>query len=420
MKYTFIIIAFVSLLLSSTAFQMQPPQQAPKRSAASMNVQSIAAPPEKRTLAAAWPALGLPDHALLTKAQEQKLGRAIQKARKLQQWIEQTPQNHQFEPDDPAAAYRSSAKSSHELFQNYTQAQIDVILERGHRAKQTLIVHNLKLVSGIAKKWALMTHNNNREYTSNAFEGSLTRPSLQEAIQEGIVGLSKAADRYEPDRNWKFSTYATYWITASIRTCYSRASTGHAMRLPSQYYETLGKYKSLLKEQYHNNLRAPPLEDLASEMNINLSRLQQIIRLTQPPLSLDSPSRAFASAGKSGIADQSDGILGDNIIMDNEDDPEALVERSLLRQALEHALATELAPHERDVVRLRLGLDDGVTRTCRRVAEECFQGRLRTVDIQVTWNRALKKLRSPQALSQYQWLSYLELCDVDQETVSLR
>ena len=162
------------------------------------------------------------------------------------------------------------------------------------------------------------------------------------------------------------------------------------------------------------------MEDLAAQMDIRLSRLQQIIRLTQPPLSLDSPIRGVASAGKSGLAEQTESTLGDILLMDTHNDPEALVEWSLLRKALDHAMATQLSPHERDVVRLRLGLDDGVTRSCRQVSVDCYEERFRTVDIQMTWNRALKKLRSPQALSEYQWMSYFELCNVDLETVSLR
>lgn len=388
-----------------------------------MNARSVAAPPQESfgiaSSSSPWPVLGVPDHVLLTKAQEQKLGKAIQRSRKLRQWLEQQQtNNNEYRnplPDDDAVHYSLVAP-----YHKYTQAQMDDILERGHRAKQKLMMHNLKLVSGIAKKWAYMTHNSNGEYISSPYAGSWTRPALQEAIQEGIVGLAKAAERFEPSRNWRFSTYATYWITNSIRLCYTKASTGHAMRLPSTYYETLGKYKALIKRQYGVNQGAPPMEDLAAQMDIRLSRLQQIIRLTQPPLSLDSPIRGVASAGKSGLAEQTESTLGDILLMDTHNDPEALVEWSLLRKALDHAMATQLSPHERDVVRLRLGLDDGVTRSCRQVSVDCYEERFRTVDIQMTWNRALKKLRSPQALSEYQWMSYFELCNVDLETVSLR
>ncbi len=425
MTYRVVLATIVSaaLLLSVTkAFQPLQPQQTRKR-IASTNVQSLAAPTEERkaSTAASWPATGIPNHKILTKAQEQKLGKAIQRSRKLRQWLEQCETKANTPLDDAAIVYAlSSSVTSHESpYHNYTQAQIDTVLEKGHQAKQKLMMHNLRLVSKIAKKWAYMTHNNHGDYTSNANDGSLTRPSVQEAIQEGIEGLARAVDRYDPSRNWRFSTYATYWITDSIRNCYASASNGHAMRLPSGYYEIVARYKSLMKEQYHLRQAAPPMEDLAAQMDIKLSRLQNILRLAQPPLSLDGPTSSFASAGKAGIADASTTMLGDILVMGTSEDPEALLEWSMLRGALEHALLTQLSPHERDVVRLRSGLEDGVTRTFRQVSVDCYEGKLNPVQIQVTWVRALKKLRSPEALSKYGWMSYFELCDVDPETVSL-
>ncbi|GAX13386.1 hypothetical protein FisN_9Lh027 [Fistulifera solaris] len=426
MTYRFLVATIVSaaLLLSvATAFQPLQPQQTPKR-LASVSVQSLVAPTDekKATIAASWPATGIPNHKILTKAQEQKLGKAIQRARKLRQWLEQHPTQAKIPLDDASIVYAlSSSVTSHESssYHNYTQAQIDTILEKGHQAKQKLMMYNLRLVSKIAKKWAYMTHYKNGDYISNANDGSLTRPSIQEAIQEGIEGLARAVDRYDPTKNWRFSTYATYWITDSIRNCYASASNGHAMRLPSAYHETVARYKSLIKEQYHLYQAAPPMENLAAQMDLKLSRLQKILRLAQPPLSLDGPTSSFASAGKSGIADASTTMLGDILVMGTSEDPEALLEWSMLRGALEHALVTQLSPHERDVVRLRSGLDDGVTRTFRQVSVDCYEGKLSPVQIQVTWVRALKKLRSPEALSKYGWMSYFELCDVDPESVSL-
>ncbi len=423
-RLVFATIASAALLLSfATAFQPLQPQQTPKRMA-NLNVQSLAAPTEekKTTNAASWPATGIPNHKILTKAQEQKLGKAIQKSRKLRQWLEQHSTKAQTPLDDAAIVYALSPSiTSHEssLYHNYTQAQIDTILEKGHHAKQTLMMYNLRLVSKIAKKWAYMTHNNNGDYMSNANDGSLTRPSVQEAIQEGIEGLARAADRYDPTKNWRFSTYATYWITDSIRNCYASATNGHAMRLPSAYYETVARYKSLIKEQYHLRQAPPPMEDLAAQMDMKLPRLQKILRVAQPPLSLDGPTSSFAGAGKSGIAEASTTMLGEILVMGTSEDPEALLEWSMLRGALEHALLTQLTPRERDVVRLRSGFDDGVTRTFREVSEDCYEGKISPVQVQVTWTKALKKLRSPQALSKYGWMSYFEMCDVDPETVTL-
>ena len=111
--------------------------------------------------------------------------------------------------------------------------------------------------------------------------------------------------------------------------------------------------------------------------------------------------------------------MGDTLVDDIEPKPEDRIELSFLRQCLENAMATELAPHERDVLRLRLGLDDGVSRTCREVAE-VFDGSLTSSQVRSAEKRAFAKLRSPRSLATYKLMTYLDVAGVDRETMNLR
>jgi DNA-directed RNA polymerase sigma subunit (sigma70/sigma32) len=157
-------------------------------------------------------------------------------------------------------------------------------------------------------------------------------------------------------------------------------------------------------------------------MGLTRPRLEVILRSTRPLVSIDAPLRtgAVTQAGKAGNdVSQTNLLLADLLTDEQALPPEDLVELSFLRQNLENAMATELAPHERDVLRLRLGLDDGVTRTARQVAEECGNA-LTVAEVRSTERRAFQKLRSPQALANYQLLAYLDFAGVDRDTLRVR
>jgi RNA polymerase sigma factor (sigma-70 family) len=254
------------------------------------------------------------------------------------------------------------------------------------------------------------------------YSGGWDRPSVSEAVQEGVIGLTIAVDRFNPARGLRFSTYATYWISNSVRLCFQRASTG-CLRVPVNYYDTKSRFKTLVKEYYESDGETPSMAVLAREMGLSETRLQRVLQLTQPLVSTDGPCMprgVVTRPGKSGNVNslQDNLLLSDTLVDDTELNPEDCVELSLLRQRLEHAMSVELAPFERDVLRLRLGLDDGVMRSRREVADECG-GRLSAVDILSTEKRALKKLRSPIALSTYKLLTFLDIADVDRETVKM-
>jgi RNA polymerase primary sigma factor len=287
----------------------------------------------------------------------------------------------------------------------------DVLLE-GARARDTLIRSNLKLVSSICKRWSRNSSGGGTGSFYAMYCGGWDRPSLSEAIQEGVIGLTTAVERFNPGRGLRFSTYATYWITNSVRMCFQRASTG-CLRLPIHYYEIRTRFKALVKDYYATKGYLPAMAVLAKDLGMTERRLTIILRFTKPLISTDSLQMPMGATNDGGF------VLSDALVDDTELKPEDRIELSLLRQSLTQAMAAELAPFERDVLRLRLGLDDGVSRTCREVAKECG-GRLSTAEIRSTEKRALKKLRSPVAIATYKLLAYLDFADVDRETVKVR
>ena len=333
--------------------------------------------------------------------------------------------DNEYDDDSQVPIDNFHLLTDQELLQqvNHTRAQVKAIVLEGAQARETLIRSNMKLVVGICKKWARNSASQDSHSSLHQiYSGGWDRPSVNEAIQEGVMGLTKAADRYKPERGFRFSTYATYWITNSVRQCFKRATTG-VLRVPSNYYETKTKFRTLVKHYYDTDGAVPPLEDLASEMGIAVPRLQKILRLTQPMLSTDAPRNPGGNmrAGKAGNdGDDSNALLICDTLVDSyEAEPEDRVELSFLRQSLENAMATELAPHERDIIRLRLGLDDGVARTCRQVAQE-YGGSLTASEVRAAEKRALKKLRSPHALATYKFLAYLDFAGVDRQSISFR
>lgn len=151
-----------------------------------------------------------------------------------------------------------------------------------------------------------------------------------------------------------------------------------------------------------------------------MKRLRSALRSTQPLLSLDGP--LMASAGPVKGSNAGSDVMGENelLISDtlqcSEARPEEQVELSFLRQCLENAMSAELSPHERDIVRLRLGLDDGVTRTAREVVEVCG-GTVSVSEVRLTEQRALKKLRAPFSLQNYQLIAFLDFAGIDQSSL---
>merc|ERR1712226_1015356 len=140
------------------------------------------------------------------------------------------------------------------------------------------------------------------------------------------MGLSKAADRFEPERNMRFSTYATFWITSYVRSCFQKATTA-GLRVPGGFHDTRSRFKALVKSYHAVGKQVPSLSDLAKEMGLKRDRLETILRATKTPLAIDAPLHTGAQtmAGKSGN-EVSDNVLLADRLEDDQPSPVDQVE----------------------------------------------------------------------------------------------
>eukprot|EP00536_Pseudo-nitzschia_multiseries_P014997 jgi/Psemu1/246509/estExt_Genewise1.C_8010005 len=259
-------------------------------------------------------------------------------------------------------------------------SELQRIMDEGQEARSLLVSANAGLVTSIAKR-----HYHVLKQMTNAGGGVGTILTLQDMIQEGNLGLMKAAERFEPERGWRFSTYATYWIRQRILQCIT--DTSRVIRLPAHVTATLQKFNKARREMAAEIGRMPSDAELAHYMEIPLEKLRKINDKARSVVSLESPLRM----GSNHKAEVDRRTIGDFIASDAPTPEEDAQQKSLQRDI--RAVVNELADREREVLILRFGLDNGEPLSTSQTATQLG---VTTDRVRYIETRALNKLRSPQ------------------------
>jgi RNA polymerase primary sigma factor len=234
------------------------------------------------------------------------------------------------------------------------------IVQAGQRAKSDLIQANLRLVVSIAKRY------------------TLRGMQFLDLIQEGNLGLMRAVDKFDHTKGFKFSTYATWWIRQAITR--SIADQARTIRIPVHMVESMNRVLRTQRQMHQELEREPTLDELSERVALPPDRVREILRISQDPLSLDSP-----------LGEEDDMSLADFIQDSTAETPADMATKKMLVRAVEEALG-ELSDREQEIVRMRFGLDDGQAKTLEDVGREFGVTRERIRQIEA---KTLAKLRHP-------------------------
>ena len=262
--------------------------------------------------------------------------------------------------DDPVRMYLKEIGKVSLLTAEEEVALAKRIQEGDTEAKRRLAEANLRLVVSIAKKYV--------------GRGML----FLDLIQEGNLGLMKAVEKFDHEKGFKFSTYATWWIRQAITRAI--ADQARTIRIPVHMVETINKLIRISRQLLQELGREPLPEEIAEEMEMPVEKVRDIMKIAQEPVSLETP-----------IGEEEDSHLGDFIPDEDAQAPAEAAAYLLLKEQLEDVLET-LTPREEKVLRLRFGLDDGRPRTLEEVGQVFGVTRERIRQIEA---KALRKLRHP-------------------------